>query len=89
MKFAAKKKKEKKAKAEGAAVGRKPMFEGLKLFKVEPSDKLHKVRETSRRGETFKSIRDGMKFETFVENGGNTSDLNILVKNGNVEARAE
>jgi hypothetical protein len=92
MKFAAKKK---KAKAAAAAAGegtrgRKPAFVGMKLFKTEPTENSpHKLRESSRRKTTYDTIKNGMKFETFAENGGHLGDLSILVKDGHIEARAE
>lgn len=74
-------------KSEKGAPGRISSLTGLKLFKVASEKMDAKVREASRRGQTLAGIKNGMKYETFVEGGGDKGDLAKLIITGHIEAR--
>jgi hypothetical protein len=56
------------------------MYAGAKIIKIN-SDGLRNGR---RRLTTFKSIRNGMTYEAYVDGGGPVNDLKALIASGNV-----
>lgn len=91
-KKATKKAAKKKAAAEASADsrGRAPLGTGKKLYKVNGEPKLQ---EGKPRDLVYKSIKDGMKYETFIEKQDNpklaNDCLSNLMRRGFIEARAD
>ncbi len=77
----------KKAAAESGR-GRPSPFVGKKLYKTENPNG-YKLREGSNRSGYFDMIRNGMKYETYLEGGGDPGSLKLFVDNKLVEARTE
>jgi hypothetical protein len=49
---------------------------------VKDEERAKKMHETSRRSQSFKSIKSGMTVGKYIENGGDRHDLNIMAKLG-------
>lgn len=79
----------KAAKKKEGGRGRPSAFAGMKLYKLEATDKTPKLRAGGNREGYFKMISNGMKFETYAEKGGSVADLVVLIDYKLVEARAE
>lgn len=78
--------KPKPAGKEGGAVGRKSVLAGKRLF-IKKGMKENPYREGGRRHGSFALVKEGMTFEDYAKASGNTSDLQTMVKHGNIIAK--
>lgn len=75
-----------KKKSGGGKVGRTSQYEGKKIYKLKDEN----PRRPGTHGhKSFSIIRNGMRYETYIEAGGRRKDLDWDIAKGNVEIREE